>query len=134
MPDFSYKQMFLDIERVDDFQRMARDADCPTGDYAFGGFACSKTLGLNSTTTTTSESPVWRTIVGKAKRDSAVHSRKIAAMAGEAECWIKVADVWWSAMVHLIVDQVATLVTSCGTQHIIPVNEIAFECPCRWPV
>lgn len=70
----------------------------------------------------------------KAKRDSAVHSRTIAAMAGEAECWINVAGVWWSAMIHLVVDQVATLVTSCGTQHIIPVNEIAFECPCRWPV
>ena len=132
--ELTYRKMFADLERPSDFQRMARVAGCPVGDYAFGGFADHRrpeTLGLNKNT---SESPVWRTIVEKAKRDSRIHSQRIAALAGEAECWISVAGIWFSALVNGVIGEVATLVTTCGSSHVVPIGEIAFECPCRWPV
>ncbi len=70
----------------------------------------------------------------KAKIDSQVHAQRIAVLAGDAECWINVAGVWFTAIVKFVVGQVATLVTVCGDQHVVPVNEISLECPCRWPV
>lgn len=70
----------------------------------------------------------------KAKRDSQIHAQRIAALSGNAECWINVAGIWFTAVVKFVVGHVATLHTSFGDQHIVPVNEIAFECPCRWPV
>lgn len=134
MPELTYRKMFADLERTSDFQRMARVAGCPVGDYVFGGFADAQrpaTLGLRNKP---SESPVWRTIVEKAKRDSRIHSQRIAALAGEAECWISVAEIWFSALVKNVVGEVATLVTTCGSSHVVPICEIAFERPCRWPV
>lgn len=123
--------MFEDFERPDNFEKQAMVLECPVGDYVFGGFARSKTLGLTKQAT---ESSAWRAIVDRARKDCLDHSRRVAALAGESECWIKVAGVWFSAVVQSVAGQTATLMTSCGDLHIVPVDEIAFERPCRWPV
>lgn len=132
MGPLAYRTMLADIERPDDFQRRARVASCPVGDFVFGGFAAGpKTLGLRTGGT---ESPFWKARVDKARLDSETHSHRTAVLAGDVECWICIAGIWITAVVQHVVDQVAVLKTSTGDRHVVPVNEIAFERPCRWPV
>lgn len=134
MADFSHRSMYEDIYQCDPSpQRLAAGfgMGC-AGDYWHAGLMPGA-LPTSTDGDITRMEQGMKALVGRARRDARDHSRRIAAIAGEAECWARVAGVWFTGFIRRLSGNVAIFDYGIG-ELAVPYVELTFEKPCRWPV
>jgi len=76
----------------------------------------------------------WEQWIEKARRKTAEHSRRIAAISGNVHCWAQVAGVWFTGVIRHVYGDVAIFCVSADHEVRVVLDQVVFEQPCRWPV
>lgn len=117
------------------YSAMARGLGCGTaGDLSHSGAGpFHKTLGLSYERRGEKPCPAHEARIEKARKDRQPDLYRIAALAGEVECWIQIAGVWFTAFIQQVTDAIATIQVS-GELQTVFIGDLVFEKPVRWPV